>query len=36
MFMNKISMLQICLYNISLQTATRFLQQPVAIEGIRL
>ena len=36
MFMNEISMSQTCLYNISYQKATGFLQQPVATEGIRL
>ena len=34
--MNKISMLQTCLYNISYQKTTGFLQQPVATEGIQL
>ena len=34
--MNKISMSQTCLYNISYQKATGFLQQPVATEGIWL
>ena len=36
MFMNKISMSQTCLYNFSYKKATRFLQQPVATEGIQL
>ena len=36
MFMNKISMSQTCLYNISYQKATGVLQQPVTTEGIRL
>ena len=35
MFMNKISMSQTCLHNISHQKATRFSQQPVATEGIQ-
>ena len=34
MFMNKISMSQTCIQ--SYKKATRFLQQPVATEGIRL
>ena len=33
MVMNKISVSQTCLYNLSYQKATRFLQQPVATEG---
>ena len=36
MFVNKISMSQTCLYNISCQKATGFLQQPVTTEGVRL
>ena len=36
MFMNKISMSQTYLYNISYQKATGFLLQPVTTEGIRL
>ena len=35
-FINKTSMSETCLYNISYQKATRFLQQPVATEGIWL
>ena len=34
--MIKISMSQTCLYDISYQKATGFLQQPVNIEGIWL
>ena len=34
MFMNKVSISQTCLYNFSYKKATRFLQQPVAKEGI--
>ena len=36
MVMNKISVSQTCLYNLSYQKATRFLQQTVATEGIWL
>jgi len=34
--MNKISMSKACLYSISYQRATRFLQQPLVTEGIWL
>ena len=34
--MNKISMSQTSLYNISYKKATKFLQQPVGMEGIWL
>ena len=36
MFMNKISMSQTCMYNFFYKKATRFIQQPLATEGIQL